>query len=209
MELTDTIGPASLHTSGGDIVAKNVNGNVEAHTSGGEISADTIRGDVDASTSGGEIRLLHVDGKIRGQTSGGSVHCSLVGTNRGISASTSGGSIELTLPRATTGDIEATTSGGEFEFRASSRDDGISGTVTSRDPSMAAVSRSLHARLEAGSRCERRIELETVESEARRYVVRRPHSSFSNERRDEGLPARRSHEPVPLHIVNLVLTLSR
>ena len=84
-----------------------MNGNVEAHTSGGGIIADTIRGDVDADTSGGDVRLLNVDGKIRGQTSGGDVQCSLVGINRGILVSTSGGSIRLTLPRATTASFEA------------------------------------------------------------------------------------------------------
>ena len=115
IELTDSIGSATLRTSGGDIVVKNVNGNVEARTSGGGILADTIRGDVDAETSGGDVRLLQVDGKIRGQTSGGNVQCSLVGINRGISASTSGGSIQLTLPKGTTANIEATSSGGDFE----------------------------------------------------------------------------------------------
>jgi DUF4097 and DUF4098 domain-containing protein YvlB len=114
VELTDTTGPATLHTSGGNIVAKRVNGNLEAQTSGGGILADTIRGDVDADTSGGDIRLLRIDGKIRGQTSGGGVHCSLVGLNRGISVTTSGGSIELALPRATAANIEAITSGGDF-----------------------------------------------------------------------------------------------
>ena len=114
VELTDFTGSATLRTSGGDIVAKKVNGNVEAHTSGGEVLADTIRGDVDAGTSGGDLRLLQVDGKITGRTSGGDVQCSLVGINRGISLSTSGGSIQLTLPRATTARIEATSSGGEF-----------------------------------------------------------------------------------------------
>lgn len=114
VELKDTVGPAALHTSGGDIVAMNVEGNVEARTSGGGIRADTIRGDVDAGTSGGNVRLMQIDGKIRGRTSGGSVQCSLVGSNRGISASTSGGSIQVTLPRATTANVEATTSGGQF-----------------------------------------------------------------------------------------------
>jgi hypothetical protein len=57
---------------------------------------------------------LHIDGKIRGQTSGGGVQCSLVGINRGISVTTSGGGIQLTVPRATTANIEATSSGGEF-----------------------------------------------------------------------------------------------
>jgi DUF4097 and DUF4098 domain-containing protein YvlB len=114
IELTDSIGSAKLQTSGGDIVAKKVNGNVEAHTSGGGILADTIHGDVDADTSGGDIRLLNIDGKIRGETSGGNVNCSLVGANRGISATTSGGSIQLTLPRGTTANVEATTSGGDI-----------------------------------------------------------------------------------------------
>jgi hypothetical protein len=114
VELNGTIGSATLHTSGGNIVARNVTGKVEARTSGGEIIADTIRGDVDADTSGGDVRLLNVDGKIRGQTSGGSVECSLVGTNRGISVTTSGGGIQLTLPRASTANIEAISSGGDF-----------------------------------------------------------------------------------------------
>ena len=112
--LTGTTGSAALHTSGGDISAKNVNGNVEAKTSGGGITTDAIRGDVDANTSGGDVRLLNVDGKIRGQTSGGDVQCSLVGINRGILVTTSGGSIRLTLPRATTASFEASTSGGDF-----------------------------------------------------------------------------------------------
>ncbi len=114
VDLKDTTGAASLHTSGGDIVTKNLEGNLEARTSGGGITSDTIRGDIDASTSGGDVRLLSVDGRISARTSGGSVECSLVGANRGITLSTSGGSIRLTLPRATTGDVEAKTSGGSI-----------------------------------------------------------------------------------------------
>jgi putative adhesin len=115
VELTNTEGAATLHTSGGDVAVKSVTGNLEARTSGGGIKADTIRGDVDASTSGGDVRLLLVDGRIRARTSGGSVECSLVGSNRGISVSTSGGDIELTLPQGTTADVDATTSGGNIK----------------------------------------------------------------------------------------------
>lgn len=112
VELADITGTAKLQTSGGDIAARNVVGNVNARTSGGGILADKIRGDVDADTSGGDVRLLNVDGKIRGNTSGGSVRCSLVGPNRGISATSSGGDIEVIVPRATAGNFNATTSGG-------------------------------------------------------------------------------------------------
>jgi DUF4097 and DUF4098 domain-containing protein YvlB len=115
VELRDTTGIATLRTSGGDISAKNVTGNVELRTSGGSIHAEAIKGDVDADTSGGDVRVLRADGKIRADTSGGSVRVSLTGANRGISATTSGGDIEVRLPRGTAGTVEASTSGGDIE----------------------------------------------------------------------------------------------
>ncbi len=113
VELKDLNGTATLKTSGGDISARNVTGNIDLRTSGGGIHAETIRGDVEADTSGGDIRLLKIDGRIKGHTSGGSVRASLVGANREISVTTSGGDIELTLPSGTTGNVEASTSGGD------------------------------------------------------------------------------------------------
>ncbi len=113
--LTDTIGPAKLRTSGGEIVAKNLSGTIQAFTSGGGVRVDTLRGEIDAGTSGGDVHLLHIDGKIHGDTSGGSVECSLVGPNRGITATTSGGDIRLILPADTKGTLEAKTSGGEIK----------------------------------------------------------------------------------------------
>lgn len=112
IELRDTVGTAKLRTSGGSITAKNLTGNLEARTSGGSIHTETIKGDVDASTSGGDVRLMQVDGAIRGRSSGGGVHIELVGANRGITVSTSGGGIELMLPKGTAGNLDAVTSGG-------------------------------------------------------------------------------------------------
>lgn len=112
VELRDTAGEATLRTSGGNVEANDVNGNLELRTSGGSIRAETIRGDVDANTSGGDVRLVKIDGKITGHTSGGNVHCSLVGANRGISATTSGGNVEVVLPPGTSGEVDASTSGG-------------------------------------------------------------------------------------------------
>lgn len=113
--LTDTTGSVKLNTSGGDITAKNLNGTVSLKTSGGTIKAETVKGDIDAHTSGGDVRLLNVDGKIKGNTSGGSVRVSLVGANRGISATTSGGDVELILPAGTAGNISASTGGGDIQ----------------------------------------------------------------------------------------------
>lgn len=115
VDLRDTIGAATLRTSGGDVSAKNVTGNLELRTSGGTIQTDAIKGDVDADTSGGDVRLQRVDGRIRANTSGGSVRVSLAGANRGINATTSGGDIEVRLPKGTQGTVEASTSGGDIE----------------------------------------------------------------------------------------------
>lgn len=112
IELTDTTGSVKLNTSGGDVTAKDVNGTAWLRTSGGRISAEDIKGDVDANTSGGDVRLLKIDGRVKAHTSGGSVRVSLVGANRGITATTSGGDVELILPHGTAGYVTATTSGG-------------------------------------------------------------------------------------------------
>jgi DUF4097 and DUF4098 domain-containing protein YvlB len=139
VELRDTVGTAQLHTSGGDITAKNLTGGVELRTSGGGIRAETIRGDIDADTSGGDVKLLHIDGRIKGHTSGGSVHVSLVGSNREISATTSGGDIEVAVPRNTAADIDASTSGGgisaDLPITATVRkDDRLEGTLNGGGP---------------------------------------------------------------------------
>ena len=74
---------------------------------------DNVHGDVDANTSGGDVHLLKIDGSIKAHTSGGNVRVGLKGANRGIRASTSGGDVELILPQGTTGDVSASTTGGQ------------------------------------------------------------------------------------------------
>lgn len=133
VRLENVSGPSRMRTSGGDVQAKNVTGEfeghtsggdvriesmdgpVKVHTSGGDVSLSGINGDVDAETSGGNVRLIHVDGSIHAGTSGGDVRCELTGPNRGISATTSGGSVWLTLPKDTAGTIDAQSSGGHID----------------------------------------------------------------------------------------------
>jgi DUF4097 and DUF4098 domain-containing protein YvlB len=112
IEVRDTVGTAKLNTSGGDITVRNLSGTIGLRTSGGQITAENVQGDLDASTSGGDVRLLNIDGSIKGHTSGGNVRVSLKGANRGIRATTSGGDVELILPRGITGTVSASTSGG-------------------------------------------------------------------------------------------------
>ena len=133
VRLEEVSGPSRMRTSGGNVVARNVKGAFEGHTSGGEVRIESmegsvnahtsggdvflsnIKGDVDANTSGGDVRLVRVDGKIHAGTSGGNVRCELTGTNRGISATTSGGSVWLSLPKDITGTLDAQSSGGHID----------------------------------------------------------------------------------------------
>jgi DUF4097 and DUF4098 domain-containing protein YvlB len=110
----DLKGDLDGETSGGDVRLESLEGAVKVHTSGGDIHAAGVRGDIKADTSGGDVRLFGIDGRIRANTSGGNVQCELVGANRGISASTSGGGVRLKLPRGTTGTLDAESSGGKI-----------------------------------------------------------------------------------------------
>jgi DUF4097 and DUF4098 domain-containing protein YvlB len=107
----DVTGSVKMHTSGGSIDAERLNGDMELGTSGGSISVADARGDLDAHTSGGGIRLKNIDASVRAATSGGSVNAELR-SNRGISLSTSGGTISLLLPENVGASIDARTSGG-------------------------------------------------------------------------------------------------
>ena len=122
-------GDTRLNTSGGDIDIARVKGNLDAKTSGGYIHLDdvvgtvvartssgnviarAVRGDSELKTSGGDIRAS-IDGRIAAHTSGGDVTAELVGANRGISVSSSGGDLTVRVPKDTKAELDAATSGG-------------------------------------------------------------------------------------------------
>lgn len=111
IDVTRLTGDLDAKTSGGYIHLNDISGRVVARTSSGNVIASLIRGDSDLKTSGGDIRAS-IDGKIAAHTSGGNVTAELVGANRGISVSSSGGDLLVRVPKNTTGELNAATSGG-------------------------------------------------------------------------------------------------
>ncbi|HEY7643354.1 MAG TPA: DUF4097 family beta strand repeat-containing protein [Steroidobacteraceae bacterium] len=111
IDVTRLQGDLDAKTSGGYIHLSDIAGKVVARTSSGNVIASGIRGDSDLKTSGGDIRAT-IDGKIAAHTSGGNVTAELVGANRGISVSSSGGDLTVRMPKNTTGELNASTSGG-------------------------------------------------------------------------------------------------
>ena len=102
-----------ISTAGGDIKCGGIKGNVNLNTSGGDLWADKCSGDINVSTSGGDIFLFCNDAEINAETSGGDIRLEYEGENRGIEISTSGGDIEIKVPKMFSAAMELSTSGGD------------------------------------------------------------------------------------------------
>jgi DUF4097 and DUF4098 domain-containing protein YvlB len=123
----------NLNTSGGDITAASVQGNVRARTSGGNLKFDRVDGEIDAHTSGGDIVLKESTARAKLGTSGGNIEVDRAGgptevsTSGGditinavaqlISATTSGGNVRATLTEPLKQDAVLSTSGGDVRVR--------------------------------------------------------------------------------------------
>lgn len=102
-----------ISTAGGDIKCGGITGKAELNTSGGDVWADKFSGDIIVSTSGGDIFLFCNYAQINAETSGGDINLEYEGENKGIDLSTSGGDIEVKLPKEINASMELSTSGGD------------------------------------------------------------------------------------------------
>ena len=103
IEVQNIDGNLYLKTSGGDICAQAIKGNLEAKTSGGDIEICESQGNIEVATSGGDIEVCDAQGYIEAETSGGDIEVSLEKyipkKDQHISLKSSGGEINLTLPK--------------------------------------------------------------------------------------------------------------
>jgi DUF4097 and DUF4098 domain-containing protein YvlB len=154
IEASRISGSLNAETSGGSIHVSEVRGKVSASTSSGSVDARQIVGDVRLNSSGGSIRV-EADGSIEADTSGGPIDVILQGTNRGISASTSGGGITIRVPTNTAASIDAATSGGSVTSdlpiaRSSSEERSIKGTLNGGGPLIKARTSGGGIRIQSG-----------------------------------------------------------
>lgn len=149
IEGTSLTGDLDLKTSGGAIELAKLNGNLSARTSSGNVIVQDARGDVDLKSSGGDIRAERIDGRIVAYTSGGDVSAELLGANRGVSVTTSGGNIELRLPKNVSATVDASSSGGSVRSELpvatmQARERRLQGTINGGGE-------TIHARTSGGS----------------------------------------------------------
>ncbi|NWF88705.1 MAG: DUF4097 family beta strand repeat protein [Ignavibacteriaceae bacterium] len=113
--LSQVNGKTDIGTSGGDISFNNSYGDINASTSGGNIKGNKFSGKIEVSTSGGDIELIGSDSRIFGTTSGGDITLDYSGQNHGIELETSGGDINVSMPKDINAQAHFSTSGGSIK----------------------------------------------------------------------------------------------
>ena len=134
IELQNVSGHLNLHTSIGSIKLQKVSGRVYAVTSNGGIELQNVSGYLNLHASIGSIKLQEVSGRVHAETSNGRIEATvesledegLFSTNIGridvkirkgiapITATSSNGTIEVTLPADFSGKLDAKTSNGQI-----------------------------------------------------------------------------------------------
>ena len=128
-------GHLNLHTDIGSIKLQEVSGRVHAENSNGSIALHNVRGHLNLRTDIGSIRLQEVSGRIHAVSSNGRIEGTIesledeglfttdlgridVKVRKGIApitATTSNGTIEVTLPADFSGKLDAKTSNGQIK----------------------------------------------------------------------------------------------
>ena len=136
IELHNVMGDLNLRTSIGSIRLQEVSGRVHAENSNGFIELHNVRGQLNLRTDIGSIRLQEVSGRIHAVSSNGRIEGTIesledeglfttdigridVKVRKGIApitATTSNGPIEVTLPADFSGKLDAKTSNGQIKF---------------------------------------------------------------------------------------------
>jgi len=111
VNVENTAGSVEVSTSGGDIVLRNIKGEIKAATSGGDVRATTLLSAARLRTSGGDIEVRDLKASLEAATSGGEVGVEMTLADfskpHDLTLSSSGGSIELTIPEKLPARIQA------------------------------------------------------------------------------------------------------
>lgn len=108
------VGSLEADSSGGGITASGIAGGVRADTSGGSVTLDDVGGTLDLHSSGGGVTANGIrGGTATAGSSGGAVRLRYATAPDRVDVDSSGGGVEVTLPReGAPYRVDATSSGG-------------------------------------------------------------------------------------------------
>jgi DUF4097 and DUF4098 domain-containing protein YvlB len=110
----DLRGTLQARTSGGDLKFARIDGRIEGSTSGGNVTLEEGTAEAKLSTSGGDIRVTRAGGPTSVSTSGGDIR--LESVVELVTANTSGGDIFARLTQPLAKDTSLGSSGGDVEI---------------------------------------------------------------------------------------------
>jgi DUF4097 and DUF4098 domain-containing protein YvlB len=111
MVATEVAGRVEAESGGGTIHLDNIGGAINAETGGGNIDVGTVGSELTLRTGGGSIKVMAAKGKINAESGGGSVV--VVSGLQGAVLETGGGSIEV---QHCGGPLKVTTGGGSIDL---------------------------------------------------------------------------------------------
>ena len=111
------VGPVKIHTGGGNITAKSVNGSAELETAGGNVHVGGVAGDASAITAGGNIFLGEVQGTVKAATNGGNIEAAITKQpTEDYLLTTTGGHVTIRINKDLACELEAVAEGGFVQF---------------------------------------------------------------------------------------------
>jgi hypothetical protein len=112
-------GAARMHTTNGSVRAMKVRGDLDIQTSNGSIEATDAEGAATLRTTNGAVNVEGLRGALEASTSNGRIRARIMQTEPGkpLRASTTNGSIDLTMESFKDNDIRASTSNGSITVR--------------------------------------------------------------------------------------------
>ncbi|GCE15886.1 hypothetical protein KTT_57450 [Tengunoibacter tsumagoiensis] len=118
LDLEDINGPVDVHTTNGDITAKNIHGAVKLDGQNGSLHLQKIQGAVKATTTSGDViaREMAMSGQSLLQTQNGSIRFDgSIDPKGAYTLTTTNGDVDLTLPSTSSFSLDATTTNGSVQ----------------------------------------------------------------------------------------------
>ncbi len=98
ISLDHITGDVQSNTSDGNISLNTVNGQIQSITSDGSIRMNYVTGDANARTSDGQISFRDFSGSLTAITSDGNISGNILHLQNRLSARTSGGNVDISIP---------------------------------------------------------------------------------------------------------------
>lgn len=106
MILNNVQGDVTAISEGGHITIENCSGEFLIRSGGGHLKASNCTGEMLLKTSGGNIEALNIDGELAASTQGGNIVIVMKNFTDDLTAETSAGNIQISLPSVSNADIE-------------------------------------------------------------------------------------------------------